>query len=86
MKVKIQMLELEVEGEGVAEVVAAALGKFLEQSNPMQAMTPDVASVACPRCGAGVGKLCTHADGGFYPSTAHAERAVASLGKGSSRT
>ncbi len=91
MKVKIQLLELEVEGEGVAEVVAAALGKFLSQST-MGELTPAAASVDCPRCGATAGQQCRSGTG-FHTARVHVERANAALQsapaptrKGSSRS
>lgn len=78
MKVKIQMLELEVEGEGVAEVVAAALGKFLAESTTRE-VTPNNAGVDCPRCGVSAGRLCKADGGGYYHDRVHAERAAAAL-------
>lgn len=79
MKVKIQMLELEVEGEGVAEIVAATLEKFLTQST-MREITPKAACVACPKCGAAPGRQC-ESNGRFYTRQVHAERDAAALGK-----
>jgi hypothetical protein len=59
------------------------------QQSTTRELTPEAASVKCPRCGAIAGHQCKTETGGYHATCVHAERAAAALQtnqKGSSRT
>lgn len=88
-KNRVRVVVLEVEGDGttVAETIAHAFRLWeIESREELRELTPDSASVDCPRCGATVGQQCRNEGGGFHVAAVHAERWDAALQKGSSRS